>query len=174
MEYWKEIAGYNGDYLVSSLGRIKSFVKDRTGRLMCPYTNPKRGYAGVFLTKGGKKHYHLIHRLMAEAFIENPEGKETVNHKDGVKANNTVENLEWMTNRENVLHAMDNGLVKCREFGENHPRAVLSNLDVKRIKMCLWCAMSKAEIASIFDVCVQRIDEISRERGWAHVKLTVA
>lgn len=43
-----------------------------------------------------------------------------------------------------------------------------------RIKMCLWCAMSKAEIASIFDVCVQRIDEISRERGWAHVKLTVA
>lgn len=93
-------------YAVTRDGRIYSI---RAGRFMSLKENPN-GYIGVNLAKNGKKYRYLVHRLVAMAFIPNPENKKTVNHKDGVKSNNTLSNLEWATYSEQILHAIDTGL----------------------------------------------------------------
>lgn len=110
MEIWKDIEGYPG-YEISNLGRVMSY-KGKTPRIMKgQFSNS--GYQRLLLNKGRKppiRKHHSIHRLVAQAFISNPESKPEVNHKNGVKANNKVENLEWCTSSENRLHADQTGL----------------------------------------------------------------
>lgn len=107
-EVWKPIKGYEGCYEISNLGRVKSLArKVKSGRItkeiiLVPIRN-SHGYLQVDLCLNGKMKHHKIHRLVAEAFIpQNNETKETVNHKDYNKSNNRVDNLEWLSNRENV------------------------------------------------------------------------
>lgn len=110
-EIWKDVVGYEGLYQISSLGRIKSnggvFRVGNTGgfrpeKILSP-TLSKFGYYRLILCdgKGGRKS-HVIHRLVAEAFIPNPENKPQVNHIDEDKTNNSVSNLEWVTCKENI------------------------------------------------------------------------
>lgn len=101
MENWKDIVGYEGLYRVSSLGRVMTLNYRHTGveRILKQQTD-KGGYKCVTLTYGGRKSYK-VHRLVAEAFIPNPENKPQVNHINEDKSDNRVENLNWMTNREN-------------------------------------------------------------------------
>lgn len=107
-EIWKDVAEYEGLYEVSNLGRVKSFPRRGTnGGIMVG--GKSRGYHSILLTKGGKCKPVKVHRLVAIAFMGKQEGKE-VNHKDGNKINNTLENLEWCTRSENQKHAYDNGL----------------------------------------------------------------
>lgn len=101
-EDWKDIKGYEGSYQVSNLGNVKSLIKNI---ILSKFDNGK-GYKKVNLLK--KQFY--IHRLVALNFIENPLNKPQVNHKDGNKQNNNVENLEWCTSKENINHANINGL----------------------------------------------------------------
>jgi hypothetical protein len=102
-EIWKKINDF--PYYISNLGRIKNnknhIMKTRV---------LKGGYEGLTLYNTNEKKFKSVHRLVAEAFIPNPENKETVNHKDGNKLNNLLENLEWNTQSENVKHAFDTGL----------------------------------------------------------------
>ena len=111
-EIWKDIDGFN--YQVSNLGRIKNKKTCiiRTGML-----NSKNGYAKISMrrTSDGKNYSMFIHRLVAEAFIPNPDNLPQVNHKDGNKLNNTVDNLEWCSCFDNIMHAMDNNLSGFRE-----------------------------------------------------------
>lgn len=111
MEIWKEVIGYEKYFLVSNLGDIYS---KRSGKKLKQHTN-HNGYK-VFATKiGGRLGENFcfrIHRLVAMAFIDNPENKGIVNHIDGDKSNNRVENLEWVTACENAQHALEIGLVK--------------------------------------------------------------
>lgn len=104
-EVWKNIDGYNGMYQVSNLGRVRSFKSNRSkhGHIMS-LTISKRGYVRVTLYNGGRKHC-TVHRLVAKAFIPNLENKSEVNHIDGDKNNNRVDNLEWSTRSENMTHA---------------------------------------------------------------------
>lgn len=107
-ELWKDIKGYEGCYQVSNLGRIKSldrmtnnqygeyFMK---GRILKNSIIKDKGYCRVSLNNGNGKISKRVHRLVAEAFIPNPENKLEVNHKDGNKLNNCVSNLEWCTNK---------------------------------------------------------------------------
>lgn len=115
MEVWKDIRGYEGIYQISNLGRIKSLHRDcRNGRILNPAKN-NSGYLRVALSNNGKIRYDSIHRLVAEAFISNPKKLPEVNHIDGNKLNNSVENLEWVTKGENQIHAYKTGLRKITE-----------------------------------------------------------
>lgn len=111
MECWRWIPGYEGWYQVSTRGRVRSvdrWVTDNTGRkylikgkILKP-TRDKDGYLTVNLHRDGKKRTFKIHRLVAMAWLDNPEGKPQVNHRDEDKTNNSVENLSFMTAKENV------------------------------------------------------------------------
>ena len=97
MEIWKEIKGYEGLYEVSSEGRVKSTGKKKG--IMRPGTS--KGYLKVGLTKDGIRSMFRVHRLVAEAFIPNPDNKPEVDHINGDRKDNRVENLRWMTHKEN-------------------------------------------------------------------------
>ena len=102
-EIWRDIVGYEGLYQVSNLGNVKSLNYNKTGkeRNLKPGTDGS-GYRFVNLCKNGKIRLFKIHRLVAQAFLENPDHKSDVNHKDENKTNNCVDNLEWMTSKENA------------------------------------------------------------------------
>ena len=112
-EVWKDIEGYEGLYQVSNLGRVKSFdTKDklgriRKGRVLKPFRK-KSGYLYVDLCRNGKRKSHSLHRLVAQAFIPNPENKPEVNHIDEDKTNNIVDNLGWSTRTDNNNHGTRN------------------------------------------------------------------
>ena len=113
-EKWKDIKSYEGIYQVSNLGRVRSFAKSYDPHIMTPMPNQK-GYMRIFLINGTKHKWLRVHRLVAMAFIPNPNNLPQVNHKDGNKLNNCVDNLEWVTNQENCEHAQRNGLTNYKE-----------------------------------------------------------
>lgn len=119
-EIWENIKGYEGIYQVSNLGNIKSVnhyvmnngIKQlRKGNVLKKNINVW-GYEGVVLYKNGIGKRHTVHRLVANAFINNPDNKKEINHIDGNKLNNCVSNLEWCTRSENMKHSYRTGLEK--------------------------------------------------------------
>ena len=103
METWKAIAGYEGLYEISDQGRVKSLWYGKE-KIMKPQKGAP-GYLQVGLCKDGHRKYLLVHRLVAEAFIQNPNNLDTVNHKDEVKTNNVASNLEWMSMKDNINYS---------------------------------------------------------------------
>ena len=111
-EIWKDIEGYEGLYQISNLGRVKSFPRKGTQtkkEKILKEKRDKKGYCFVSLNNVGAKPYK-IHRLVAQAFIPNLENKPQINHIDGDKTNNRIDNLEWCNNSENQIHAYKKGL----------------------------------------------------------------
>ena len=117
METWKAIAGYEGIYEVSDQGRVKS-LKHGKEKILKPQKDTG-GYLQVYLCKDGQKKTSLVHRLVAESFIQNPNNLETINHKDEDKTNNTVTNLEWMSQKDNLNYGTRNK--RACEAKINHP-----------------------------------------------------
>lgn len=130
-EIWVDIKGYEGLYQVSNLGRVKSLNYRRTGKekILKPI-KMKRQYIKVQLCKNRKPKQYMIHRLVAQAFIPNPDNKEQVNHINGNKADNRVENLEWCTNSENTQHAFENGLNKYNYTDKTPQRVYCIEFDM--------------------------------------------
>lgn len=120
MEIFKDVIGYEGLYQVSNLGRVKSLpkkIKNGNGFSVRPEKYLKlevtnRGYQRVMLYNNYKYERISVHRIVAINFINNPSIKETVNHKNGIKTDNRVDNLEWMTRSENMQHGFDIGIHK--------------------------------------------------------------
>lgn len=118
-EQWKPIAGYEGIYEVSNTGKVRSLTRE------IPYPNGKTrktagfekkpvevgGYLYFCLSKNGQSRRFAAHRLVAMAFLENPDNKPEINHKDCNRKNNRADNLEWVTRQENVNHAVVNGRI---------------------------------------------------------------
>ena len=98
MEEWKDVIGYEGFYQVSNTGKVKSLIKNR----ILNERKQDNGYVSVMLYKDRCAKFHSIHRIVAEAFLENKDNKPFVNHKDENKRNNHVENLEWCTRKHNM------------------------------------------------------------------------
>jgi hypothetical protein len=124
---WDSVKGYEKYYLISPRGAVYSI---RSKKLISPFVSS--GYSQVELNVNGVARKHLIHRLVAEAYLPNPNGLPCVNHKDGNKLNNEVSNLEWCTYKENMEHASEHGLLKS--IGSNNPASKLTEEEVKYIK----------------------------------------
>jgi len=163
MEKWKNIIGYEGRYQVSSFGRVKSLPRwsDRNCRRQSKYFEYKMlpekvlspavsgRYAIVTLCKDGKKVNKSVHRLVAEAFIPNPDNLPEVNHKDCNRYNNRLENLEWCDREYNINYGNRTKLaaeacekkVKCIETGTVYASLTraASELNLQKSKICLVC-----------------------------------
>ena len=106
MEQWKSVEGYEGLYEVSDQGRVKSLGNNKTRKdKILKQQKHRGGYLKVSLCKDGHLKQLFVHRIVAKAFIQNPNNLKTVNHKDEVKTNNVATNLEWMTQGDNVIYS---------------------------------------------------------------------
>jgi hypothetical protein len=122
MDVWRDIPGYEGIYQSSNLGRIRTHVKKTTytekhgcrkwKQRVLKQKVSKDNCHRVSLWKNGKEKTWLVHRLVALSFLNKPQGKDYINHKDGDRANNHINNLEWCNHKENSNHAFDTGLAK--------------------------------------------------------------
>lgn len=139
-EKWKSIQGYEGQYDVSNLGKVKSVrrkalngngYQKKKDRLLKPHIN-KGGYATVALCKDGKPKVFLVHRLVAIAFIPNPEGKPIVDHIDTNPLNNAVDNLRWCTQKENCNNPKSRANNSLSKVG--HPQYCPSEISRQNIK----------------------------------------
>lgn len=131
---WKLIENLDSKYSVSNTGLIRN---NKSGRILKQHLG-KTGYMVISFKPYGKNGKALtlkVHRLVANAFVPQIEGKIFVNHKDGIKTNNVWYNLEWVTKSENTIHAMSHGLLRnLFENGESHAQVKLSDSDVKYIR----------------------------------------
>ena len=144
IEVWKDIKDYEGLFQVSNWGRVKSLGNGRTyktSRIRKLYTN-KYGYLQVQLCKDGKRKWFRVNRLVAIAFLENPEGKTEVNHIDEDKTNNRVDNLKWEWHKDNINHGTRNERVsKAMTNGKLSKRVLQLSLDGKLIRE--WPSVSE-------------------------------
>lgn len=172
---WKEIPGYEGYYAVSDTGEVKSLQRTITTKSNQTYTIPERilkatpvarGYLQVMFCKDNVKKAFYVHRLVAEAFIENPNNEETVNHKDGNKLNNNANNLEWVSYSENNQHAYDTNLHKK---GEGHYKAKLTEEDVKQIRKEYPSVNNYNKLAQEYGVSRATIRDIVLKKTWKNV-----
>jgi hypothetical protein len=139
-EIWKDIEGYEGYYQVSNKGRVMSLSREVVcnnstrvikERILNQVINKKLGYKYVMLSKDNKQKNHRVHRLVAQAFIPNPESNPQVNHIDYDKTNNNASNLEWVSQSENMLHSYLN---EQSPKGEKSHYSKLSQEDIKCIR----------------------------------------
>lgn len=149
-EIWKQVKGFPL-YEVSNLGRVKSKHHSKrhpNGGLIIG-CKTSSGYLKVFLSDGkGNQKQQSVHRLVAQAFIPNPSGKLTINHKDGNKTNNSVDNLEWSTYSENIRHAFDSGLNKWSPAKGKPPIPVYQCDPNTGEKICLFRSINEANNAT--------------------------
>lgn len=178
VENWKDIEGYAGLYQVSNLGRVKSSAHttiDRNGKrhvvkgqILKP-TVGKFGYARIRIYKSGKQKVALLHRLVAQVFIDNPENKPEVNHKNGIKSDNSAINLEWVTRSENLKHAYNSGLYE-RRTGERHNRSKLTEDQVAKIKLLYKKGKyTVSALAKKFSTCQTNVSSILNGLTWKEV-----
>lgn len=161
MEVWKTIQNYGGLYQVSNTGK----VRDLKNHIKPVYKNNK-GYECLSLYYNGKTYHPTVHRLVAKAFIPNPNNYDQINHKDCNKENNSVENLEWCNQRYNY----DEGM-KTFQYSKNeeHYFAKLKNSDIPIIYELYKLGFTRATVAKIFNVRPSSLEAI--EKGISYREL---
>lgn len=179
-EVWKDVAGWEGLYQVSNLGRVKSLPRkvpyprgqgwySVKGKILKPQVNAKTGYLMVNLKYGGELERKSIHRMVAELFIPNPQRLPEVNHRDGDKTNPHVLNLEWATESDNAIHAYATGLIKI-VVGEAVSSAKLTEVQVLQIReLCKQSGARDELIAQSFNVSRKCIAKIRTRETWKHI-----
>lgn len=168
-EIWKDIKGYKGLYKISNHGRIWSISRtDSMGRHKGGISLKLRSYGSyqkVCLNKDGVKITYNVHRLVAEHFVSNPENKPQVNHINGIKTDNRVENLEWVNPKENMNHAKSNGLL--HDFKKDtHHSSNLCKQDIINIRNSDKLGV---ELAKDYNVHPSTIYRIKGKKRWSHI-----
>lgn len=159
---WKQIRNYN--YEINEQGIVKNI---RTGKIRNSFKR-RDGYIGIQLYIGKVVNFQL-HRLLAEVFISNPENKKYVNHKDSNRSNNSLDNLEWVTLKENVIHGYKYG--NASNVGSSNGFSKLNEEMVYEIKKKRFEEnMSYKQLADAFDVSYSCISGILQNRNWTHVE----
>lgn len=183
-ENWKPVPGWEDLYEVSDHGRVRShdrvihevdrrgFARSRRkkGRILS-LNLTGNGYPFVGLFRAGHGKQIMVHRLVASAFLPNPDGKPEVNHKDCDKTNNHDSNLEWSTPRENSQHAHDSGRWRADVVrGEDSPTAILTEAQVRAIRSdYVPRRFGYREIAAKYGIAEITAYRIVKRRAWAHV-----
>jgi hypothetical protein len=157
---WKPVKGFEELYEVSNTGEVRGLKRG----VLLSQTTKSNGYKSVKLSKNSKYEHRYVHRLVAEAFLENPQNKKTVNHKNGKKDMNNVENLEWLTYSENHKHAYNTGL---KERKATRGNTKLSSPDVVKIRFLLSQGITHQTIADMFNVSRYTITDISIGKSWS-------
>jgi hypothetical protein len=171
MENYKDIQGFEGYYQVSNLGNVKrlnsitSHSRRRREGVLKQYKR-KNGYSSVDLCVSGIKKTFLVHRLVAFTFLNN--SKEEVNHINGIKSDNRLENLEWNTRSENQLHSIRIGLRTSK--GIKNSQSKLNESQVMEIRqMVALNVMKKGDVAKKFNISAPTISDIISKRSWSHI-----
>lgn len=179
VEVWKCVMDFEDAYCVNKIGDIKSLSKKYFNKANNSYSTKNEYIAKFYINKRGYKSITLrkninniikskgfpIHRLVATAFIPNPENKPQVNHINGIKTDNRVENLEWCTSQENIKHALDTGL-KIPLKGDKHVQSKLTNIQVLEIRKSI---LTQKELTNIYGVSKATISSIISRRNWKHI-----
>lgn len=165
-ENWLPVPGYEGLYSVSDLGNVMSMNYANTGmlKILQPSKN-SYGYFQIWMSKDRKQKSFSVHSLVSAAFLgPRPKGLE-VNHKNGVKSDNRLANLEYVTSSENRLHALRIG-IQIPAHGEKHCRAKLSLSDVIEIKKKVQEGWTQTELAALYKVNQSAISRVASGKRW--------
>lgn len=182
MEQWKDIKQYEGIYQISNYGKVKSltrivmrkngarYIKERMLKLQ----TIKTGYHYIALHKNNKIINMYVHRLVALYFLNNPNNYLQVNHKDGNKTNNYMDNLEWVTCSENHKHAYAIGLKKSSKGksytkGEDIFQSKLTETDVREILDLLQTNIIQQKIAQQYGISQAQVSHIKNNQAWKHI-----
>lgn len=166
METWKAIKGFEKQYEVSNIGNVRSidrivkhYVEGATRKYKGTPKNIRlndKGYYRCNLKNDGKRFDFLVHRLVAEAFIPNIDNKPVINHKNGIKTDNRVENLEWCTVSENVIHATRTRLIKTK-------------LTDKEALDIFYLNLPQRDLARVFKVSASIVWRIKNKKAYRHL-----
>lgn len=178
IEIWKDIIGYEGLYQISNLGRVQSldrFIKRkrfsitlREGKEL-KQTITAAGYLSITLSNNKIKTTFLVHRLVAIAFIPNPENKPDINHKKGIKTDNRVSEIEWCTKSENLTHAYKIGLREVVNGIKCHYSKLTEKQVLEIRELYANSNLNYNSIALIYYVKEQTISSIINKKTWAHI-----
>jgi hypothetical protein len=173
MEEWKDIKEYEGLYQVSSYGKVRSLpkewvigkggIKKHDGMILKPGIQTM-GYYYVNLYKNKKIKFIAVHRLVAKAFIQNDDNNLVVNHIDGNKINNNSNNLEWISQKANIEHALDNNLTNNK--GEKNGKSKLTEKEVLEIRSL---KLSYGKLAKLYNVSPGTIYQIIKRLRWKYI-----
>lgn len=159
----KDILNFEGLYQIDENGNILNVSKQRVFK---PKSANSRGYVTVDLFKDGNRKGFLMHRLIAQSFIPNPLNLPFINHINGIKTDNRVENLEWCSASENTRHSFKIGLQS--NLGSKHPQTSLSEDDVLKIRS-MKDNLSIREISNLYNVSIPCIRQILNRTSWRHI-----
>ena len=188
-EIWREIHGFEKIYQISNLGRVasvnrsipktnklgKKYQETKSGKILSAGDNGK-GYLFVNLRKNNKSKQFYIHRLVATAFIANPENKPCVNHINGIKADNKLENLEWCTHSENTTHGYKSNLIKTpiKYKGLDNGNSKFSKEDVLSIRKSYSCKeKNQVQLATAYNVSQCVISRIVLNKSYKELLVSI-